>query len=93
MIMGPSVIFFTLYLASGAVAHGSGHTKPVMAFGLLRLWVLRNILAYLFGPGPIGWGVVGLWIGMAISNYITGSLALWWILFGRWDKPVVEKEK
>lgn len=93
LIMGPSVIFFTLYLASGAVAHGSGHTKPVMAFGLLRLWVLRNILAYLFGPGPIGWGVVGLWIGMAISNYITGSLALWWILFGRWDKPVVEKEK
>jgi|Deesub1362A_J573_1020465.scaffolds.fasta_scaffold00099_110 putative MATE family efflux protein len=91
LIMGPSIIFFMIYLASRAVAQGSGHTKPVMFLGLLRLWVLRNVLAYLFGPGPIGMGVDGLWLGMAISNYITGTLALWWIVFGRWNTPVVER--
>lgn len=92
LIMGPSVIFFTIYLSSRAVARGSGHTKPVMFFGLLRLWILRNSLAYLFAI-PLGFGVKGLWIGMAISNYITGSLALWWILFGNWAKAVVRKDE
>ncbi len=92
LIMGPSVVFFTIYLSSRAVARGSGHTKPVMFFGLLRLWILRNSLAYLFAI-PLGYGVKGLWIGMAISNYITGSLALWWIFFGNWVKAVVRKEE
>jgi len=92
LIMGPSVVFFTVYLSSRAVARGSGHTKPVMFFGLLRLWILRNSLAYLFAL-PLGYGVKGLWIGMAISNYITGSLALWWIFFGNWVKAVVKKEE
>ncbi|WP_457591476.1 MATE family efflux transporter [Geoglobus sp.] len=90
LIMGPSVIFFTIYLAARAVARGSGHTKPVMIFGMIRLWILRNSLAYLFAI-PVGLGVKGLWIGMAVSNYITGSLALWWIIFGKWDKAVISK--
>ncbi len=90
LIMGPSIVFFTIYLASRAVARGSGHTKPVMVFGLLRLWVLRNVLAYWFAISA-GLGVKGLWTGMAISNYITGSLALWWIMFGNWNRPVVRQ--
>lgn len=92
LIMGPSVIFFTVYLTSRAIARGSGHTKPVMFFGLLRLWVLRNSLAYLFAI-TAGLGVKGLWIGMAISNYITGAVALWWILFGNWTRPVVGNDE
>jgi putative MATE family efflux protein len=93
LIMGPSVVFFTIYLAANSVAHGSGHTKPAMVMGLIRLWVLRNILAYYFGPGPLEMGVPGLWLGMAISNFITGAIALLWIFGGSWAKPIIEKER
>jgi len=92
LIMGPSVIFFTLFLAAGAVAQGSGHTKPLMIMGLIRLWVLRNLFAFLLGPGPIGWGVTGLWLGMALSNVLMGLVALLWIMGGSWLEPVITQE-
>lgn len=90
LYMGPSIVFFVILRAAFAVASGSGHTKPVMFLSLFRLWVLRNALAYLFGPGPLGMGVKGLWIGMSISNIVTGLLALAWILKGSWLKPVIK---
>ncbi|MEM3948278.1 MAG: MATE family efflux transporter, partial [Zestosphaera sp.] len=88
--MGPSIVFFVILRVAFAVASGSGHTKPVMFLSLFRLWVLRNVLAYLFGPGPFGIGVKGLWIGMSVSNVITGMLALVWVLRGSWLKPVIK---
>lgn len=90
LFMGPSIIFFVMLRAAFSVASGSGHTKTVMYLSLFRLWVLRNVLAYLFGPGPLGMGVKGLWIGMSISNIITGLLALSWIMRGSWLKPVIK---
>lgn len=90
LIMGPSIVFFVMLRAAYSVAQGSGHTKPVMYIAILRLWFLRNILAYLFGPGPLSLGVKGLWTGMAISNLITGLIALAWIVHGKWLKPVIK---
>lgn len=90
LLMGPSIVFFTMLRAAYSVAQGSGHTKPVMYITILRLWFLRNILAYLFGPGPLSLGVKGLWAGMAISNVITGLIALAWIVHGKWLKPVIK---
>lgn len=90
LYMGPSIIFFVMLRSAFSIASGSGHTKPVMFLSLFRLWVLRNVLAYLFGPGPLGIGVKGLWIGMSISNFVTGALALAWILRGSWLKPVIK---
>lgn len=90
LYMGPSIIFFVMLRTAFSVASGSGHTKAVMYLSLFRLWVLRNALAYLFGPGPLGMGVKGLWIGMSISNIITGLLALLWIVRGSWLKPVIK---
>ncbi|MEM0296788.1 MAG: MATE family efflux transporter [Zestosphaera sp.] len=90
LYMGPSIVFFVILRVAFAVASGSGHTKPVMFLSLFRLWVLRNVLAYLFGPGPFGIGVKGLWIGMSVSNVITGMLALVWVLRGSWLKPVIK---
>ncbi|MEM1982485.1 MAG: MATE family efflux transporter [Sulfolobales archaeon] len=89
LFMGPSIMFFVILRAAFSVASASGHTKIVMVLSLFRLWILRNFLAYLFGPGPIGMGVKGLWIGMSISNIVTGGLALIWILRGNWLKPVI----
>ena len=90
LYMGPSIIFFVILRAAFSVASGSGHTKTVMYLSLFRLWVLRNVLAYLFGPGPLEMGVKGLWIGMSISNIVTGLLALSWIIKGSWLKPVIK---
>jgi putative MATE family efflux protein len=90
LIMGPSIVFFTMLGVAFSVAQGSGHTKPVMYISILRLWFLRNILAYLFGPGPLSLGVKGLWAGMAVSNVITGLIALAWIVHGKWLKPVIK---
>ncbi|MDW7970146.1 MAG: MATE family efflux transporter [Sulfolobales archaeon] len=89
LLMGPSIVFFVMLRAAFSIASASGHTKIVMILSLLRLWVLRNALAYLFGPGPLGMGVRGLWVGMAISNVVTGTLALAWILKGGWLKPII----
>ncbi|WP_448579517.1 MATE family efflux transporter [Thermosphaera sp.] len=90
LVMGPSIVFFVMLRAAYSVAQGSGHTKPVMYIAILRLWFLRNILTYLFGPGPLSLGVKGLWTGMAISNLITGLIALAWIVHGKWLKPVIK---
>ena len=90
LYMGPSIVFFVILRAAFSVASGSGHTKTTMYLSLLRLWVLRNVLAYLFGPGPLGMGVRGLWLGMSISNIITGLLAFSWIVRGSWLKPVIK---
>lgn len=89
LLMGPSIVFFVMLRAAFSIASASGHTKIVMILSLLRLWVLRNALAYFFGPGPLGMGVKGLWIGMSISNVVTGTLALTWILKGSWLKPII----
>jgi len=90
LYMGPSIIFFVILRVAFSVASGSGHTKVVMFLSLFRLWVLRNVLAYSFGPGPLGMGVRGLWIGMSVSNVVTGLLALLWIVKGNWLKPVIK---
>jgi len=90
LIMGPSIVFFTMLRVAFSVAQGSGHTKPVMYISILRLWFLRNILACLYGPVPPSLGVKGLWAGMAVSNVITGLIALAWIGHGKWLKPVIK---
>ena len=93
LYMGLSLVFLSMLDTARAIASGSGHTKPIMYLSLLRLWGLRNILAYVLGPGPLGIGVKGLWIGMAISNVITGVVALAWITRYKWLKPVIKSAK
>lgn len=89
LYMGPSLIALAMLETARAVANGSGHTRPLMILSMLRLWLLRNILAYVFGPGPMSLGVKGLWIGMSLSNIITGIVALTWIFSNKWLKPIV----
>ncbi len=90
LYMSPALLFFEYIQLAGAIGQGSGHTKPVMVISLLRIWVLRNILAYYMGPGPLNMGINGLWLGMAISNVLSGLVALMWILYGGWKKPVIK---
>lgn len=89
--MGPSLIFLSILETARAVASGSGHTKPMMYISFIRLLLLRNILAYLLGPGPLGIGVTGLWVGMGTSNIVAGLLALAWLRKYTWLKPVIKE--
>jgi putative MATE family efflux protein len=91
LYMGPAMFMFSLLQVGQAIAQGSGHTKTMMAISLARLWALRNILAYLLGPGPIGLGINGIWIGMSLSNVISGALAVAWIYRKKWLKPVIKQ--
>lgn len=90
LYMGSTIFTFVMLQVGHSIAQGSGHTKAMMAVSLVRLWVLRNALAYLLGPGPFGIGVNGIWIGMSISNVISGTLAVTWIYRRRWLKPVIK---
>lgn len=90
LYMGPTIVMFSLLQVGQSIAQGSGHTKTMMVISLVRLWALRNILAYLLGPGPIGLGIKGIWIGMSISNVISGALAVAWIYRKKWLKPVIK---
>lgn len=92
LYMGPSLVLLSILETARAVANGSGHTKPIMYISFIRLFLLRNALAYLLGPGPLGLGVKGLWIGMSISNVIAGLLALAWLHRYTWLKPVIAKD-
>lgn len=93
LYMGSTIVFFELIQLMGAVAQGSGHTRFMMVISLIRIWLIRNLLSYIMGPGPIGLGAKGIWIGMSLSNLISGSVAVVWILKGNWWKPVIEKRK
>lgn len=90
LYMGPSIVALSILETARAVASGSGHTKSIMYISFIRLFLLRNLLAYLLGPGPLGVGIKGLWIGMSISNFVAGALALAWLFKYNWLKPVIK---
>ncbi|MGC8675056.1 MATE family efflux transporter [Fervidicoccus sp.] len=89
--MGSTIVFFYYIQLMGAIAQGSGHTRFVMVVSILRIWIIRNVLAYIFGPGPLNMGIPGIWIGMSLSNIISGLVALIWIFKADWKKGVIKK--
>ena len=86
-----SMPFLGAFFAAMAVFRGAGHNLPTMILGILRLWVLRIPLAYLFGF-RLAWGADGVWWGMALSNVLSGLAALGLLLSGSWQRSVVEEE-
>ncbi|MEM0060646.1 MAG: MATE family efflux transporter [Fervidicoccaceae archaeon] len=90
LYMGLTIVFFEIIQLMGAVAQGSGHTRFMIFISLVRIWLIRNLLAYLLGPGPIGMGIRGIWIGMSLSNVISGIFALAWIVKGNWWREVIK---
>ncbi len=84
-----SIPFFGLFFIGGGVAAGSGHTRFFAIISIIRLWVLRIGLSYLFAL-VMGMGTTGIWTAMAISNIIAGILALGWVMGGSWARRVIE---
>jgi len=86
-----SIPFFGLFFVAGAIANGSGHTKAFAIISVLRLWVLRIGLSYVFAL-LLHYGSTGIYLGMSISNIVAGIISLAWIRSGRWLKKVIGKE-
>ncbi|MFH1610023.1 MAG: MATE family efflux transporter [Candidatus Bipolaricaulota bacterium] len=84
-----SMPFLGTFFAAMAIYRGSGHNVPTMILGVVRLWVLRIPLSYLFGF-PLGFGADGVWWGMSLSNVLAGLIALGFLLSRGWQRSVVE---
>ncbi len=85
----PSIPFFGIFFIVGAVARGSGHNLAFTIISVIRLWVLRIGLTYVFSI-LMGMGSTGVWVAMTISNIGAGLLALAWVRMGTWKKRVIE---
>lgn len=85
-----SMPFLGTFFAALSIYRGAGHNLPTMLLGLLRLWVLRIPLSWLFGFA-LGLGANGVWWGMSLSNVVSGFIALALLLSGSWQKTVVER--
>ena len=84
-----SMPFLGTFFAAMAIYRGSGHNVPTMILGVVRLWVLRIPLSYLFGF-ILGLGADGVWWGMSLSNVLAGLVAWGFLLSKGWQKSVVE---
>ncbi len=91
-IVGPSVIFFAIFRIYAGAFQGSGHTMPVMITSLLRIWIVRLPLVWLFSI-RMGWGHFGVWWGMLSSNVFTAALMFILYLRGSWQIPVIKKKE
>jgi len=83
--------FLGAFFSAEAIYRGSGHNKPVMWLGLLRLWGLRLPLSWLFGVF-FAMGSDGVWIGMSLSNVISGIVAVFFLISKGWQRSVIEPE-
>jgi len=80
------------FFVAESVYRGSGHNVPPMILGVVRLWVLRIPLAYVFAF-TLKMGSDGVWIGMSVSNVISGIAAFGLLASRSWLRSVVEPEQ
>jgi putative MATE family efflux protein len=88
LIVPASAYFFGVLMVLMAAFYGSGHTRPVMVLSLVRLWVLRLPLSYLFGF-TLGMGSMGIYLGMAAANILSALMTLYAFWAGGWMSAVV----
>ncbi|MCX6100942.1 MAG: MATE family efflux transporter [Candidatus Bipolaricaulota bacterium] len=95
-LFAASMPFLSAFFAAQAVYSGSGHNVPSMILGVLRLWVFRIPLSYVFAF-VLRMGSTGVWIGMSASNVLSGLVAIGYLAWGRgWQQaritPPVDAE-
>jgi putative MATE family efflux protein len=83
-----SSYFFGVLMVLTSAFVGSGHTMPTMILAIVRLWVLRIPLVYLFAF-VLGMGSTGIYAGMAMANVFSAVIALIMFFVIRWESAVV----
>ncbi len=89
-LFAASMPFLSAFFAAQAIYRGSGHNVPSMILGILRLWVFRIPLSFLFAFA-LGMGSDGVWIGMSASNVLSGLVAIGYLAWGSgWQRARIE---
>lgn len=89
-LFAASMPFLSAFFAAQAIYRGSGHNVPSAILGILRLWVFRIPLSYVFAF-VLGMGSDGVWIGMSASNVLSGLVALGYLAWkGGWQRSRID---
>jgi len=83
-----SSYFFGLIMVWSAAFTGSGHTKPVLAATILRMWLLRLPVGWLL-VNRWHWGSHGVYWGMVAGNVISAAFLFYLFRRGTWQQAVV----
>lgn len=86
-----SVLFFSIMIVFNGAFQGSGHTMPVFALQLARLWLFRLPFAYLFTK-IMDMGYNGIFWAMFISNSVIAVASFIWFSRGTWKERIIHKE-
>jgi putative MATE family efflux protein len=88
LLVPVSSYFFGVFMVLTSAFVGSGHTMPTMILAVVRLWVLRIPLVYLFAF-VLHMGSTGIYTGMALANVFSAGIALMMFFGIRWESAVV----
>jgi len=83
--------FLAAFFAAHSIYRGAGHNAPTMFLGILRVWVLRIPLSYVFAF-LLHMQSDGVWIGMSLSNVFSGLVAIALLASKSWQRSVIEPE-
>jgi putative MATE family efflux protein len=86
----PTLAFFGLFMIGMSTGRGSGHTLIPTLIGIVRLWVIRIFMGYIFAF-TFMMGSYGIWLALSLSNVVGGLLSIAWIKYGNWTKAVVRR--
>jgi len=62
---------------------GAGDVRYPVYMGMLLMWGIGVVLAYVFGI-TLQWGLVGVWLGLTCDEWIRGVIMLFRWKSGRW---------
>ena len=83
-----SVPFFGVFFPVINALRAAGKTRISAVLGVIRLWVLRVGLAYLFAM--LWRSAMGVFFGMALSNVLSGLVAAYFLVWTGWIEKVIE---
>lgn len=90
LLVPASTYCFDVLMTLTAAFYGSGHTRPVMVVSLLRQWVFRLPVAYLFGI-VLGFGSLGVYSGLVAGNLVCAVIILWLFIGRGWESAVIDR--
>jgi Na+-driven multidrug efflux pump len=77
----PTLAFFGLFMIGMSTGRGSGHTLIPTLIGIVRLWVIRVFMGYIFAF-TFMMGSYGIWLALSLSNVVGGLLSIAWVKYG-----------
>ncbi len=83
-----SVPFFGIFFPVINALRAAGKTKISAILGIIRLWVFRVGLAYIFAT--LWDSAAGAFFGMALSNVFSGLIAAYFLFWTGWIEKVID---